>query len=161
MMTTFVVMDVSKRAKGAEAKFVRDKFSVLAFIAPAIWLAWHRLWIEAFAALAAAIALAALGTLAGFQNTAPLLSILVSIFVAIEGPQLRIWALERRGYVQVAALEADHEAEAEIRYYADDKPDQTPAVTLADSQTAAIPFGRTAPAAPGPALGLLDYPGNR
>ena len=160
-MTTFVVMDVADNAKSAEAKFVRDKFSVLALIAPVIWLAWHRLWIEAFAALAAAIVLAALGTLAGFQSTAPLLSLLVSVFVAIEGPQLRIWALERRGYVQVAALEADQEAEAEVRYYASDEVRQPSADKQEDSQSAGIRFGRTAPAASGPALGLLDYPGNR
>ncbi len=160
-MTTFVVMDIAGDAKSAEAKFVRDKFSVLAFLVPVIWLAWHRLWIEAFAALAAAAALAALGTLAGFQSTAPLLSFLVSVFVAIEGPQLRIWALERRGYVQVAALEADHEAEAEIRYYESDEASQASAVTQKEIQSASIPFGRTAPAASGPALGLLEYPGNR
>ncbi|MEX0347058.1 MAG: DUF2628 domain-containing protein [Rhizobiaceae bacterium] len=161
MMTTFVVMDIAENAKSAEAKFVRDKFSVLAFLLPVIWLAWHRLWIEAFAALAATIVLAALGTLAGFQNTAPLLSLLVSVFVAIEGPQLRIRALERRGYVQAAALEADHEAEAEIRYYESDNADQASAVTQNDGPPADVALGRTTPAAPGPALGLLDYPGNR
>ncbi|MEZ5810273.1 MAG: DUF2628 domain-containing protein [Rhizobiaceae bacterium] len=160
-MAAFVVMDRNEAEAGANATFVRDGFSVIALIAPVIWLLWHRLWIEAFVALAAAAGLAALGTVAGFENTAPLLSFLVSVFVALEGPQLRVAALERRGLHHAATVEADNAADAELKYFA-----RAPATAAGRP---VVPPGRPALPAPvmrpaamsGPALGLLDYPGAR
>ena len=88
-MATYVVMDGGRGGASADTQLVRDGFSIIAFIAPVIWLLWHRLWIEAALALAASVAMAALGTIAGFENAAPLLSALVSVYVAVEGPQDR------------------------------------------------------------------------
>lgn len=157
-MAAFVVMDRNEAEHSADAVFVRDGFSVIALIAPVIWLLWHRLWIEAFIALAAAAGLAALGTVAGFENTAPLLSFLVSIFVALEGPQLRVAALERRGLRQAAAVEADNAADAEIKYFAGQSTNAARTPKEPVKQPARVP---AAPAVSGPALGLFDYPGGR
>ena len=160
-MTAYVVMDRASRPVGSETEFVRDGLSMLAFIAPVIWLAWHRLWIEAFVALAAAIGLAALGTLAGFQSTAPLLSLLISVFVAIEGPQLRIAALARRGWRHVATVEAGSVSEAELRFFAATA-DDAPAKALADRQPPPVKPAASQPqVTAGPALGLFEYPGGR
>lgn len=157
-MTAYVVMDRPGDQTGSATQFVRDRFSVLAIIAPVIWLAWHRLWVEAFAALAAAICIAALGSLAGFENSAPLLSVVVSIFVATEGPQLRIAALERRGFRQMTTVEADNAADAELIYFSDvSTPKAKPTVAAAGRRKDPVHQG---PWAAGPALGLLDYPGN-
>lgn len=158
-MTAFVVMDREGKAPGSETEFVRDRFSVIAFVVPVIWLAWHRLWIEAVVALAAAVGLAALGTVAGFQSTAPLLSFLVSIFVAIEGPQLRVAALERRGYRQIATVEADNASEAELRHFAGSDLSDRASVPTVDKS--ASPAAAKGPWNSGPALGLLDYPDGR
>ncbi len=158
-MTTFVVMDKRTAEPGSEAEFIRDRFSVIAFIMPMIWLAWHRLWLEAFAALAAAIALAALGTVSGYESSAPLLSLLVSIFVAIEGSQLRVNALERRGYSYMATFEADNAADAELLYLSE--PTGHPGLNADEAQEEVV-VRRPALSAPaGPALGLLSYPGGR
>lgn len=159
-MTAFVVMNKSASEPGGATEFVRDRFAVIAFVAPVIWLAWHRLWIEALVALAAAAGLAALGTLSGFENSAPLLSMLVSVFVAIEGPQLRVSALERRGYREMTVVEADSAADAELQYFsrfASRSGKQTAPPVKAPVRGSNM----AQPAAVGPALGLLDYPGGR
>ena len=44
----------------ADAAFIRDGFSFLAFLLPPLWLLWHRLWIEAALALAALVLAAGL-----------------------------------------------------------------------------------------------------
>ncbi len=158
-MTAYVVMESDFGEPGSRTEFVRDKFAVIALIVPVIWLAWHRLWIEALLALAAAVAIAAFGTISGMGMVAPLLSTLVSIFVAIEGPQLRIAALERRGFRQAATVEADSAADAELRYFsrreARTQASQTPKPShVSEPNKPAGPFAA-------PALGLLDYPGTR
>ena len=152
-MTTFVVMGDMSDPSGVETEFVRDHFSVIAFIAPVIWLAWRRLWIEAVAAC-----LAGLGIVTGFGDTAPVLSVPFSIFVAAEGPQLRILALERRGFRQVAAVEADNAENAEIRYFAQSR---VPGREQGPNRTKAIRYPAAWQTAVKPALGLFDYPGGR
>lgn len=159
-MATFVVMEKAADQPGDGTEFVGDRMSVLAFVVPVIWLAWHRLWIEAFVALAAAIGLSALGTFTGFESTAPLLSLLVSVYVAIEGPQLRMAALARRGWRQAAIVEARNVAEAELRFHASGPADATKPVPAAPPR---LPVSAAAkpPVAMGPALGLLEYPDGR
>ena len=157
-MATFVVMSDMSDPSGVETEFVRDHFSVIAFIAPVIWLAWCRLWIEAVAALAAVACLAGLGTVTGFGNTASVLSVLVSIFVAAEGPQLRILALERRGFRQVAAVEADNAENAAIRYFAQSR---VPGREQGPNRPTAIRYPAAGQTVVGPVLGLFDYPGGR
>ena len=53
-MASYVVM-VPPAGQGnrpdLDAAFVRDGFAFLAFFLPVLWLLWHRLWVEAVAAL--------------------------------------------------------------------------------------------------------------
>ena len=160
-MKTFVVMESDIGEPGVRTEFVRDGFAIMALVVPVLWLAWHRLWIEALLALAAAIAIAAFGTISGFGTAAPLLSTLVSIYVAIEGPQLRIAALERRGFSQAATVEASNASDAELRYFSqfEERKQTSQVVTPLVPNKPAGPAEPFAP--PGPALGLLDYPGTR
>ena len=148
-MAAYVVME---RAEGGResAVLVRDGFSLIGFLLPLVWLLWHRLWIEAALAIGAAFLLAAAeGAGAIFAVAAPLLSILLSIYVGLEGSALRIAALRRR-----AVVEAESVGDAEIRYFAALRTVDGPAV-----MPMAPPPRR--PAQPGPALGLLAYPGTR
>lgn len=156
-MTTFVVMEPVGWPKGEHARYVPDRFVLIAFLFPVIWFVFHRLWIEALVALAATLALMALGTIAGLQNSTPFLSFLVSIYVALEGASLRVAALERRGYRLADVIEAGSRAEAELRYLRSGRAPAAPAVSAGTAK----PLPGAASAADAPMLGLLDYPGAR
>jgi hypothetical protein len=120
-MASYTVMTAPGRAgpDGPEAEYVRDGFAIIAFLVPWLWLLWHRLWIEALFAIAAALGLAALANIAGYGVAAPLISLLVSIYVGLEGPALRIAALRRRGWQEWGVVEADSVDDAEIRFLAE------------------------------------------
>ena len=84
-MASYVVMEppgVRQDEASEGALFIRDGFSVIAFLVPPLWLLWRRLWIEAALAFAAGFALAALGETAGFGLAGSALSLLVSVYVA-------------------------------------------------------------------------------
>lgn len=120
-MASFVVMEPPSGVRDGQAVLVRDGFHFLAFLAPPLWLFWHRLWIEGAAALALLAALGAFGSapqLAGdtVANAAPYLSLLVSIYFGLEGAALRVRALDRRGWRPWGVVEADDIADAETRY---------------------------------------------
>ncbi len=166
-MAIFVVMEppaADADVAADRAVFVRDGFAFWAFVAPVIWLLWHRLWIEAALALAAGVALAAIGETAGLGLLGAGLSLLVSLFVGLEGPALRINALRRRGWRDGPAVDAGSVAEAEIRYLADAEPVEEPTgppPTRSPAQVPAPWMSGSRPAPSGPALGLLGYPGRR
>ncbi|MDH6231329.1 hypothetical protein M2281_001901 [Mesorhizobium soli] len=161
-MAIYVVMEPplgSAKAASEHAVLVRDGFSLLAFLVPLLWLLWHRLWIEAALAFAVALALAALAEVAGYEVTASLLSILVSIYVGLEGSALRLAALRRRGWSEWGVVEGRNMGEAEIRYLTEAEPAEAEKVTppFADmprQQPPATPARQQ-----GPALGLFHYPG--
>ncbi|MFC0244719.1 DUF2628 domain-containing protein [Falsochrobactrum ovis] len=97
--------------------FIKDGFSVLALILPVVWLLINRLWFEAFCVLALIILLGFAGTLLGNANAGPLLSLLLSLFVALEGSNWKIMKLRRKGYHESATIDAPNLDEAEIRYF--------------------------------------------
>lgn len=96
-------------------EMVRDGFSILGFLLPPLWLAWHRLWIETAGVVAAMLTLALLGEFAGLQVAAPVISTLLSVFIGLEGAALRVAALRRRGWTELGAVEADSTDEADSR----------------------------------------------
>jgi hypothetical protein len=118
-MASWVVMEPAgnaSTANGADATFIRDGFSFAAFLLPPLWLLWHRLWIEAALAIAALMLAAALPTLTGFALAAPLLWLLVALFVGLEGNALRIAALSRRGWSNWGVVEAGNLDDADAHY---------------------------------------------
>jgi hypothetical protein len=160
-MASYVVMEPPSGAGGGasdrtdRAVLVRDGFHLLAFLVPALWLFFHRLWLEGLVALAVSIALSAAGSAAGLGHAAPALSFLVSLYVGLEGPALRLAARRRRGWRDWGVVEADNADDAEIRYLAEAGPSET-----APPPPAPVPAPRTTSAhVPGPALGLFSYPG--
>ncbi len=157
-MAVYVVME-PPGAEGSEAKtravLVRDAFSVIAFLLPPLWLLWHRLWIEAALALSASLLVTALGEIAGFGLAGGALSLLVSIYVGLEGAALRVAALSRRGWRQWGVIEAASRDEAEIRYLAG----ATPEHAVRETVVPALQPQLRQPVASGPALGLFSYPG--
>ena len=156
-MASYVVMQPEGNA-GADAEaavFVRDGFAYIAFFLPMLWLLWHRLWMEAALALAATLALTALGNVSGFGMTAPLLSLLVSLYAGLEGAALRIAALRRRGWRELGVVVADSQDDAEIRWRIEALPEDA---EFERSDFLSAPDVSRRPDS-GPMLGLLLNPG--
>jgi len=159
-MAIYVVMEppAANATEAAErAVLVRDGFAFLAFLVPPLWLLWHRLWIEAALAFAAGVGLTALGETAGLGFTGAGLSLLVSIYVGLEGQALRINALRRSGLRDWGVVEASDVGEAEIRYLAGEETQDL--ATEAPRPTTPATTAAIRPVSAGPALGLLGYPG--
>lgn len=116
-MASWVVLKRTRRpGAGPDLAFVRDGFSFWAFVFPPLWLLWRRLWLEALAVFAVLLAATALDTVGGMAPAASIVSLLVSVFVGIEGNGLRVAAYERRGWTADAAIDAGSVDEAELRY---------------------------------------------
>ncbi|MDQ2632892.1 MAG: DUF2628 domain-containing protein [Pseudomonadota bacterium] len=162
-MAIHVVMEppAANAAEAAErAVFVRDGFAFLAFLVPPLWLLWHRLWIEAALAFAVGVGLTALGDMAGLGLIGATLSLLVSIYVGLEGQGLRINALRRRGWREWGVVDANNAGEAELRYLTGEGSGETRKSAVPHS-TGPAQARPSASLASGPALGLFDYPGRR
>ncbi|MBO6540131.1 MAG: DUF2628 domain-containing protein [Rhizobiaceae bacterium] len=156
-MASYVVMEPPSRSDG-EVRFVRDGFYVFALILPFIWLLWHRMWIEALLVFALAIALSVGGELAGLQGVTMGLSLLISVYVALEGASLRVAALRRQGWRESGVVDATNEDEAMLRYF--EAHGEPPARN--DTPPPETPRPAPPPASSGaPALGLFSYPDRR
>ncbi|GAA2855388.1 hypothetical protein GGQ99_003279 [Aminobacter niigataensis] len=156
-MAIHVVMEPPAKAgtsASESAVFIRDGFHFFGFIAPLLWLLWHRLWLEAAMTFAATLALAAASEWAGLTFAAPLLPLLISLYVGLEGGALRIAALRRAGWRQWGVIEADSVEDAEMRYLFAAEADEEPT-----SAAVAISPATPRPQPAGGALGLLHYPG--
>jgi hypothetical protein len=117
-MARYVLMLPPDSEPTLEPMIIKDSFSVFGLILPVIWLLWNRLWIAAFLAFA----LLALGVAAAWYWTMPALAlaldILVSAYVALEGPALRITLLSWAGWREAGAANALNSEEAELRLLA-------------------------------------------
>ena len=158
-MAIYVVMEPPGRTEAADATiFVRDGFSWLAFLFAPLWLAWHRLWIEAGLAFIVMSLLSMAGQELGLGLASSLLSLLVSLYVGLEGQGLRIAALRRRGWHEWGVVQAGRLDDADIRYALEVEghaEETTPAPRIVPDAALARP------AQPGIALGLTHIPGRR
>lgn len=157
-MASYWIMEppASRNSSAESARIIRDGFSVVAFIVPPLWLLWHRLWIEAAVVFAIGLGFTALSEALGLGIAASALSLLMSLFVGLEGPALWAAALRRRGWREWGVVEASSVAEAEIRYATaveDHENDHGPVA----APSFMPPWSGTGHT--GPALGLLGYPG--
>jgi hypothetical protein len=159
-MASFVVMEPPGRAAEEKAVIVRDGFHILAFLLPAIWLLVHRLWLETLVVVLAGFVIGLLGAWWG-SGTASLASLMLALFVGLEGSALRLAALRRRGWREWGVVEAGDARDAEIRYLADIGPGHVVRDTASDAVPPApvMTAQRATPTRSGPALGMLGYPG--
>ncbi|CDX21201.1 conserved hypothetical protein [Mesorhizobium sp. ORS 3324] len=155
-MASYVVMEPPAGGGQAEMTFVRDGFTWLGFLVPPIWLAWHRLWIAALLTFAVMAILSALGERLGLEAAGSALSLLVSLYVGLEGQGLRISALRRRGWREWGVVEAGRLGDAEIRHVLETgeaSVEQEPMPSIVPDASQARP------AQTGMALGLTHTPG--
>ncbi|ESX82741.1 DUF2628 domain-containing protein [Mesorhizobium sp. LSHC412B00] len=156
-MAIYVVMEPPGRTEAADAPiFVRDGFSWLAFLVAPLWLAWHRLWIEAALAFVAMGLISVLGQWLGLDWAGSALSLLVLLYIGLEGQGLRLAALRRRGWHEWGVIEADNPDDADIRLTLDaealaDEPAPLPRIVPDASLARPAQIGLT--------LGLSHTPG--
>jgi hypothetical protein len=101
------------------AFFIKDGFSWLAFLFPAVWLLVKRLWL-AFACYVLAVAAIAAGTSAAGVTGAPVFALFLGLHLLIgfEASGLLRRALLRRGFTSEGPFLGDDIEQAEIRYFA-------------------------------------------
>ncbi|MEX6507381.1 DUF2628 domain-containing protein [Jiella sp. M17.18] len=103
--------------RSSRALFVRDRFSIWAFFFTFLWLFRYGLWNAGLIVLALALCIGIFAEIDGLGVTAAILSLLLGIYVALEGPMLRARHLRRRGWRVAAAFQASGRTEAELLYY--------------------------------------------
>ena len=156
-MATFTVhvppgiADPALRAE--KTAFVRDGFSVRAFLLGPAYLAYHRLWLATLAWIVAAILVTALARGLALPIPAGLgLYLVVAILTGLEAGQAREATYRRRGYIGAAVLSGLGRNEAERRFYeAGGSGLTTPRATPP----------RAAGAHVDPVIGLFPEPGGR
>lgn len=165
-MASFVVMEAPVGRAGApeeKIEVIRDGFSFLALIFPFFWLLWHRLWIEAILVLSGAAVTGVIGSWPQYEFMSSALAVLISIFVGLEGNNMRILGLRRRGWREVAVIEAGSRSSAELRHITEmhSARNAAPALKPLRGDPSAKAASRAMSAGSGPALGLFSLPGRR
>lgn len=107
-MSSYLVFAGSGAAVPDErSKIVADKFAVLAFAFPVIWLLFNRLWFEALIAFVLYVASTIMMADAAWFWPGLALGFAISLVTALEGRNWRGAALARRGWRLVDLVEAD------------------------------------------------------
>jgi Protein of unknown function (DUF2628) len=108
--------------------FVKEGISWPALFVPALWLIYHRMWIELMVLLAA---FGALGWALTYSHDGSDLlqwaSIALGVLFAFEANDLRRYALERRGYQLAGVAIGRDSEEAELAFFRTWLPQQTKA----------------------------------
>jgi len=100
--------------------FLRDGFSIPAFVFGPLWLLWNRAFLAA-AGWAAIMTVAGLGAarLGMTEEALPLVNTALALALGFEGVRLLAWTLERRGFLESGVVRADNAEEAEEIYFHD------------------------------------------
>jgi len=100
-------------------KFVRDGFSVLAFLFGPFWMAWHRLWLVLICYLVIMGGFdAAMAALGAPPTTIFIAGLLIAFLVGLEAATLRRFTLALRGWRQVGLASGESREAAERRFFA-------------------------------------------
>jgi hypothetical protein len=122
-MSVFTVHEPPLRAADASADperfaFVRDGFSIWAFLFAPLWMLWHRLWIVlaiyVVAGFGIEAGLLALGASTSIQT---IVALLISLLIGLEASTLRRFTLSRRGWKNVGIISGDDVEDAERRFF--------------------------------------------
>jgi hypothetical protein len=98
--------------------FVRDGFSIWAFLLAPLWMLRHRLWLAFLGYVIVVVALSlGLRAIGASTTLANVVTALVSLLVGFEAPTLRRFALARRGWRNVGIVIGDDLETAERRFF--------------------------------------------
>jgi hypothetical protein len=98
--------------------FVRDGFSMWAFLFAPLWMMWRRLWLVLLLYVVLIVALqVGLWALGASGLVKFIVGVLVALLIGFEGPSLRRWTFARRGWINHGVVVADSEEAAERRFF--------------------------------------------
>ena len=137
--------------------FVRDGFSVWAFLLAPIWMLRHRMWLVLIGYIVT-ILLVEIGLrLLGVSGTArTVVGLLVSLLVGIEAATLHRFTLGRRGFSNVGLVAGDDPEAAERRFF--ETWVRRDAAAPAPPQSSSVTPPRVATTSP-EVIGLFPEPG--
>jgi hypothetical protein len=121
-LATFLVLEPADGARTQESAervvFLRERFSIYAFMFGPLWLLRHRLWLGFLAWLVLFIAVTAAGNFFGFGPYAAIAAWYVPAFIfGLEGVNLRARKLARKGFREAGVVIAEDLETAERRYF--------------------------------------------
>ncbi len=123
-------------ADPARFAFVRDGFSVWAFLVAALWMLWHRMWLVLLIYLVVAAGVEAAMRYAGVPGAViVVVGLLVSLLIGIEASTLRRFTLARRGWKNIGVVSGEDLEDAERRFF-DAWVREAPAERTTESSTA-------------------------
>jgi len=98
--------------------FVRDGFSVWAFLFAPLWMLWHRAWLVLISYVVLWVGLAVLLKALGASGFAiGVVGLLISLLIGLEAGTLRRLALSRRGWSNVGVVSGHDIEDAERRFF--------------------------------------------
>lgn len=122
-MSVYTVHEPPRRAAQAAPVperfvFVRDGFSVWAFLLSVLWMLRHRMWLVLliYVVVAGGVEIG-LRYAGGSGFALGLVAFLLSFFVGIEAPTLRRFTLDRRGFRNVGIVSGEDLEDAERRFF--------------------------------------------
>ncbi len=117
-MATTIYTVHEKGGLEGDVRFVREGFSVWAFLFTFLWLWAHRAWLAGLAVLGAMLLLGlGQGALGISDHVTIAAQFAISAGVGIFGNDLHRAALARRGFAETGLSSGDSVDEAEIRYF--------------------------------------------
>ena len=149
--------EVSDRYRDG-TRFIRDGFSLTAFVFPALWMLFHRLWLHAVAAILLQGLALELMRQPGFFAAGAAILLGVHILAALEGRHAVSQRLIDRGWKIENLVSAHDLATAEEIQFSHIK--QQPQQDI-HSRNWDIPANSTNPSRSGPNFGLPGYDGGR
>jgi hypothetical protein len=146
--------------------FVRDGFSMWAFLLAPLWMLWHRMWLVFLGYIVVTVGVETLARAFGASAfVIALIGVLISLLVGLEAATLRRFKLNRRRWKNVGIVCGDDLEDAERRFF-DAWVHRTAAQPGAPAATAPPAMSARAPAAPSPRMspapdvvGLFPEPG--
>jgi hypothetical protein len=118
-MTSYLVLDApgGPDKDHRSTRFIADRFSWLAFVAPWLWLLANRMWLTGIAALILQLLAAQLSLRAGLQPLGILTGLGISLLTALEGRNLLARYLLSKGWEMKDIVSAPDLATAEALYF--------------------------------------------
>ncbi len=122
-MAVYMVFEPPPHPKRGEGeperfRFVRDRFSFLAFLFTPAWLVWRRLWL---ALIGYGVLMAAIEVLFWITRTPSSVQLAIGFFLALffglEAESVRRWTYLRRGWRDRGIVIADSLEAAERRFF--------------------------------------------